>query len=300
MEDLVALASFRVHGREQFLNSISSWSRREGVVKPESIRSARENAKACFCRLFLVLNPLSLTGLLTELVLSSCELYVLHPKVGYLQSLKILNVSRNFLSKLPKEIGNLTRLRELDVSDNQLLNLPFEVGRLTNLRHLNVMSNLLVGLPQGISRLQKLQVLDLGGNMLSTSSNNASLCSLFRRGQFQLLSLFLPGNNLGPNGVRSLCDALLLNFPISITSLDLCANSTGDEGCVIIGQLLRKSNIKSLDLCLNGIGERGASILSEALKDSTSSLTKINLSRNYLIEDFGVQNLHKLCSRMSA
>ncbi|MCH2043136.1 MAG: leucine-rich repeat domain-containing protein [Saprospiraceae bacterium] len=80
--------------------------------------------------------------------------------------LKVLNLSKNGLRKLPKEINRLKRLEELNIGDNQLEHLPEEIGELQHLKQLNCWKNRLKTLPKSVGNLSKLEDLRLEDNLL--------------------------------------------------------------------------------------------------------------------------------------
>jgi hypothetical protein len=82
------------------------------------------------------------------------------------QSLKVLSLSNNQLSKLPDELVLLEHLTELDVSDNYLTELPAQIGRLTSLEMLSLAHNRLRELPPSIGQLTGLRDLRVNDNKL--------------------------------------------------------------------------------------------------------------------------------------
>lgn len=75
----------------------------------------------------------------------------------------------------------------------------------------------------------------------------------------------------------------------STNRLDLEGAAIGDQGCILIRNLLQKNKmIKTLDLTLNQISDAGCSHLAEVLPDS--SLSRLFLSDN-IIQDKGVMAL---------
>ena len=77
-----------------------------------------------------------------------------------------------------------------------------------------------------------------------------------------------------------LCLALRVNT--SLTSLNLCAYSAGDEGTKSLSEALKvNTSLTSLILANNHLKEEGANSLSEALRVNTS-LTSLDLNDNYI------------------
>jgi Leucine-rich repeat (LRR) protein len=85
-----------------------------------------------------------------------------------------LELSEEFMKKVPPEIGQLTHLTSLILSYNLLPELPDEIGQLTNLIHLHIGGNKLKTLPKTIGQLTQLKILVLGdvfgGNPITSST----------------------------------------------------------------------------------------------------------------------------------
>src|SRR3981081_1213359 len=64
--------------------------------------------------------------------LSGRGLKSISPAIWGKTSLRVLNLFRNDLKRLPAEIGNLKELRVLIIANNQLCTLPEEIGSLPN------------------------------------------------------------------------------------------------------------------------------------------------------------------------
>ena len=65
----------------------------------------------------------------------------LPPAIGQLQSLKVLDLSRNRLRKLPEAVGSLAALEKLDLGNNALTRLPAAIEHLSSLRKLELAGN---------------------------------------------------------------------------------------------------------------------------------------------------------------
>jgi Leucine-rich repeat (LRR) protein len=83
-----------------------------------------------------------------------------------LAALQVLNLSGNYLVKIPPEIGNLPALEKLYVSENELIEVPPEMGNLTTLLELNLDENKLVTLPRTVGQMRSLEVLHINQNLL--------------------------------------------------------------------------------------------------------------------------------------
>lgn len=90
------------------------------------------------------------------------------------QSLKILNLSHNFIADIPRgKIPNPGNLQELYLSGNQLTTLPADdIESLRNLRVLHVSGNKLTTLPAELGKINRLTVLDVGCNQLKYNIAN--------------------------------------------------------------------------------------------------------------------------------
>ena len=81
---------------------------------------------------------------------------------------KVLDLSRQNLSKLQGDVFSQTQLERLDISSNNLTGaLPAEIRHLANLKVLNASNNRMTGVPAEIGQLSKLEVLDLSNNQLT-------------------------------------------------------------------------------------------------------------------------------------
>lgn len=78
-----------------------------------------------------------------------------------LSRLHKLDLSHNYLTKLPARIGKLSALIFINLEDNQLDTLPNSFGNLTNLRTLNLSCNRLKDIPFPLRSLRKLRILKI-------------------------------------------------------------------------------------------------------------------------------------------
>jgi len=109
------------------------------------------------------------TGLknLRVLDLSRTKLKRLPASVGGCSLLSDLRVSQASLTKLPQSIGKLQALQTLDVSGNALTELTDAILECSNLQSINVSKNKIKALPGGLYRLRTLQTLKANSNLLT-------------------------------------------------------------------------------------------------------------------------------------
>ncbi|EGC38606.1 roco10, ROCO family protein [Dictyostelium purpureum] len=137
-------------------------------------------------------------GNLENVSLSSNRLVVLPPLYTWLK-LKTLNISNNYLTKLPVDIFQIPTLEVLRVSNNQIDDngIP-KICTSTRLRSLDLRKNHLTTIPEGIFNLIELQVLTLQDNQIQQlTSDIQKLTSLTEL-------------NLNGNQISSLPPQLLL------------------------------------------------------------------------------------------
>ncbi|KAI8954828.1 protein phosphatase 2C [Xylaria longipes] len=109
-----------------------------------------------------------LTGIL-RLTLANNRLKSLPQDFGSFRSLRVLNLSSNFLDRFPVALCALESLVNLDVSFNAVASLPEEVGNLRSLEKFVMTNNRLAGsLPLTFGRLANLRELDLKFNALTS------------------------------------------------------------------------------------------------------------------------------------
>jgi len=93
--------------------------------------------------------------------LSKNRIKKLPSEIGLLASLTFLDLSFNQIDTLPPEIGELKSLTQLDLSGNNFTFLPPEIGKLKNLTFLRLFQHKLTSLPPEIGKLTNLEYLEL-------------------------------------------------------------------------------------------------------------------------------------------
>lgn len=167
-------------GHEQFfLIDLQNWREEKRNTSEYASRLEAERViKNCYDSRSeeLFLNELGLTsipsaiGFLKSLRLINLEnnhLTYLPSQIFDLENLKVLKLYHNNLHSLPDEISSLKKLEELDLEHNQLTSLPCEIYNLQHLKILNLSVNRLVSLPEGIRKLHHLQQIILDYNPLT-------------------------------------------------------------------------------------------------------------------------------------
>ena len=92
------------------------------------------------------------------------------------QTLKVLDLSYNYITVIPDEINKLKKLTSLKLGDNEIRTIPFKIGELTELERLEVFRNKITRLPSSMSKLKKLTVLDVSENNLTKFPNSILNC----------------------------------------------------------------------------------------------------------------------------
>lgn len=106
--------------------------------------------------------------------------------------------------------------------------------------------------------------------------------------------LFLPSNNIGPEGARVLARAIQQNRK-TIVRVYLTRNRIGNDGTRFLAASLAHCSLKELYLAGNGIGHVGVEHLATALVDNTS-LKKLDLRDNHIDNLQGMEAIRKILS----
>ena len=101
----------------------------------------------------------------SELILANNDVQILCGRRPYLTKLKILDISRNRLSKICTDIfQDLDELRELNLANNALKAIPSQIEELINLTKLYITNNMVEELPKSIKTLEHLELVEISGN----------------------------------------------------------------------------------------------------------------------------------------
>ncbi|MBD3255556.1 MAG: hypothetical protein GF383_10705 [Candidatus Lokiarchaeota archaeon] len=85
-------------------------------------------------------------------------------ELSHLTYLNFLDLSENYLDRLPEWIQELKELKDLRLNNNILTQLPEWIGNLKELEALSLIGNRLTSLPQSLANLKKLKTLRLDNN----------------------------------------------------------------------------------------------------------------------------------------
>jgi Leucine-rich repeat (LRR) protein len=146
-----------------------------------------------------------------------------------------LDISNNFLPKVPSEIGKFQKLKYLDLSSNELTEIFPEIENLNDLEYCDVSLNKIIKFPETIETLEKLAFLDF-------SWNNLQEVFVGRKKQKSLRYLDLSGNKL--EGIPPEIGNLM-----GLKYLNLSSNKLKEFPF----DLTRLTNLKSLNLSVNEI-----------------------------------------------
>ena len=108
--------------------------------------------------------PEELFGLteLRELTVKGCRLNIVNQDIAKLKHLRLLNLDRNKLVRLPNAIGELEELEMLIISRNMIEILPDSITKLKKLHTIDAWDNPMYVLPESIVKLQNtLKTIDL-------------------------------------------------------------------------------------------------------------------------------------------
>ncbi|KAJ7111981.1 hypothetical protein C8R44DRAFT_632786 [Mycena epipterygia] len=150
------------------------------------------------------------------------DIVEIQPEISLFGSLKSIDLHKNKIVSLPDQFADLAALTTLDLSHNALTSLPANMFSLPALSNLNVSNNALTSLPF---------MAPFSAKSRSTGTTSRGLFAPeITRATTPLpkLAIFDASNN------KLAADAINLEFPASIVTLDLSANpleSGGHEAC---------------------------------------------------------------------
>lgn len=104
---------------------------------------------------------------LKVLIIRSNQLSKIEDNAFKIPSLKRLNLTNNQLDKLPTSLSDLNQLEILELKENKFTTFPKEILNLKNLKVLNLSKNQLSSLPEEIGNLENLEELYLRGNPIT-------------------------------------------------------------------------------------------------------------------------------------
>eukprot|EP01134_Creolimax_fragrantissima_P000385 CFRG0385T1 len=106
------------------------------------------------------------TGEKKTLIMAHNHLPEFGPKsrIATLAGIEVLNLSYNYIKRLPSELSVLIRLRVLELSHNSLSEVPAVVECLTELHNLSVQHNDLRSLPKYLAKMPNLEEIHVEGN----------------------------------------------------------------------------------------------------------------------------------------
>lgn len=106
---------------------------------------------------------------LKEWHISNTLIQIIPKYIELFQAMRILDLPKNQISRLPAEIGCLKNLKELNVSFNHLKSIPPELGDCENLEKLDCSGNLeLTELPFELSNLKQVSFVDISANKFAS------------------------------------------------------------------------------------------------------------------------------------
>lgn len=98
--------------------------------------------------------------------ISKNRLTKLTSAIGDFNKVEELYCSNNVLNSIPSEIGNLNKLKTLHLDNNEIVSIPNELGQIECLTDLKLENNLIKKIYPGFSSLTNLQTLNLNDNSL--------------------------------------------------------------------------------------------------------------------------------------
>ncbi|MFX1444507.1 MAG: leucine-rich repeat domain-containing protein [Promethearchaeota archaeon] len=132
------------------------------LFRLDKYRDVQNNSHICAYKL-------NQNGNISEIFLSNpnkFKLYLIPEQILSLDSLEILDLNNNNITKIPNSIGGLNNLKYLDLSNNNIEGLPNSIGSLKSLEYLNIRGNYIKELPNSFKELISLKRLMLDDNLI--------------------------------------------------------------------------------------------------------------------------------------
>ena len=137
------------------------------------------------------------------------------------------------------------------------------------------------GVAQVATRLRQNQrciTLYLGRNNIGPDGAKSLSNALGHHGNRTLQALYLGGNRLGLDGAQKMADMLIFNTKLAL--LDLSHNNLGDDGATRIANHIHENHtLRTLSLASNMLTEKSVNNLCEGLCNNTA-LTTLSLANN--------------------
>lgn len=208
------------------------------------------------------------------LILNSCNLTKIPSIVLEMKGLRRLELSNNYIKKLPDNFFEcLPTLTTLLLNNNQLIELPQGLNLVTKLQTLNLNNNALKVLPDVIGELVHLRTLNVSNNRLNHLSNNLATC-------IKLENLYLRGNEL-----KSIPKVILYLNLKSITGIKGFDRAKTSLAFVRFMQVLQESLLSNVErekifhLFVNNKAEIEANLGIKDLLDSLKFQNEVVRSR---------------------
>jgi Ran GTPase-activating protein (RanGAP) involved in mRNA processing and transport len=143
-------------------------------------------------------------------------------------------------------------------------------------------------LARALRRNRSLRELNLGVNGIGDEGAWELASALEDNDSLEFLGL--DGNDITSKGIEFFPSSLRKNR--SLRCLSLAMNKIGDEGGILLGNMLRadETALHTLELSGNGLSDAAACVIAEALSTNSGHLQRIDLSGNFLTDE-GVQIL---------
>jgi hypothetical protein len=116
----------------------------------------------------------------TKIVISGLGVQGLPPFTHCMQDLRCLEITNNYLTKLPKGIERLSSLERLILDQNHLIKLSKRVFALKNLSMISLNRNRLQTLPDLFSKIDSLTSLTLNSNQMQTLPSSFSSLTMLK------------------------------------------------------------------------------------------------------------------------